>query len=105
MIDAEEMEHRRVDVVGVDGLLDGLVGPFVGGAVADAAFETASGQPSGEAGGIVISPEAALATGHAAELGGPLDEGVGEEAAGFEIFEESGNGAVHGGAHFAVILG
>ena len=43
VIDAEKVEHRRMDVVAVDGFFDGFVGPFVGGSVADAAFAAASG--------------------------------------------------------------
>ena len=105
VIDAEEMEHRRVDVIAVDGLFDGFVGPFVGGSVADTALEAAAGQPGGEPRGIVVSAEAALTAGHAAELGGPLDDRVSEEAAGFEIAEETGDRLIHGGAHFAVIFG
>ena len=53
----------------------------------------------------MVSTETALAAGHAAELGGPVDDGIGEEAAGFEIAEETGDGFIHGGAHFAVVFG
>ena len=34
VVDAEQVQHGRVHVVDLDGVLEGLIGPFVGRAVA-----------------------------------------------------------------------
>ena len=42
----------------------------------------------GEAEGIVVAPAAALGTGHAAEFGGPEHDGIVEETALLEVFDD-----------------
>ena len=77
----------------------------VTGSVGGAAFESAACDPGGECFGVVVASDSALATGHAAELGGPDNDGIVEHAECFEIFEEGCGGLVHGGTHFAMVLG
>ena len=45
VIDAQEVQDGRVQVVAVRGVFDGLVRPFVAGAVGHAPFDAAAGQP------------------------------------------------------------
>ena len=95
MIDAEEVEDGGVDVVDLGGVaaVEGFVAEVVAGAVGDAAADAAAAEPVSEAEGVVVAAFAALGAGHAAEFGGPEDEGIVEEPALFEVFDEGG-GAV-----------
>ena len=65
-------------------VVDGLVRPFVGRAVGDAALDAAAGEPGGEGERVVVAALGALAAGHAAELGGPDDDRVVEQAGCFK---------------------
>ena len=87
VVDAEEVHRGGVEVVAVDGVGRGFVGPDVAFAVGGAAFDAATGHPGSERGGVVIAARAPLAARHAAELGGPDDEGVVEHTARFEILQ------------------
>src|SRR5262245_34347330 len=55
VVEAEEVEDRRVEVVDVDNLLDGLVAELVGGAEAERALDARAGQPGGEPLRIVVT--------------------------------------------------
>ena len=55
MVEAEEVQDRRVEVVDVDRVLDGLEAELVGGAVDVPAFDAAAGQPDREAPVIVVA--------------------------------------------------
>src|SRR2546429_252112 len=46
VIDAEQVQHRRMKVVGRGGILGGLPGPLVALAVGHAAFDAASSHPT-----------------------------------------------------------
>src|SRR5688572_21010493 len=83
VVDAQEAKDRGVDIVAVGGMFGGFVGPFVGAAVGNAAFDAPASEPVGEAEGVVVAALFALAAGHAAEFGGPKDNGVVEQTAGF----------------------
>src|SRR4051812_34124049 len=48
VVDAEQVQHGRVQVVDLDLVAHGLVAPLVGLAVGDAALHAAAGQPDGE---------------------------------------------------------
>ncbi len=45
VVDAQQMQHRRVQVVDLDLVFDGVVAVVVGGAVDGAALDAAAGQP------------------------------------------------------------
>src|SRR5207248_2812181 len=77
----------------------GLVAEVVGCAVGVAAFEAAAGDPRGEAVGVVVAADLVAAVvvlddGEAAHFAAPVDDGGVEQAAGFEVFDEGGGGAV-----------
>ena len=98
MIEAEAVEHRRVEVVDVDLVGDGGGAEFIGRAVDGAALDAAAGQHDGERLGVVVAAGVVVAVfvfgGLAAELAAPNDEGAVEEAALFEVGEERGERAV-----------
>jgi hypothetical protein len=56
VIESEQMEHRRVEVVQMDNAVDRLVAKLVGGTVSQSASRSATGQPSCVAFGVVVSP-------------------------------------------------
>src|SRR4051812_45986258 len=99
------MEHGGMDVVAVGGLVGGLVRPFVAGAVAGTPLDATAGEPAGEGVGIVVAAFASLRAWHAAELRGPVDDRLFEQAAGLQILEEAGDRLVHAMPHVAVVLG
>src|SRR5688572_8357315 len=78
MVDSQQMQDGGVDVVYLRGIftVERLVAPLIAWAVRDAALDAAAGEPICEHKWIVIPAEAALRRGHAAELGGPEDDGV-----------------------------
>ena len=89
----QQVQHRGVQVVDVDDVLDGVVAELVGGAVGDAALDAAAGQPHREALDVVV---AAVALGHrrAAELAAPDHERVVEHAALLQVLDQGGRGLV-----------
>jgi hypothetical protein len=105
VVEAEEVHDGGLEVVDVDLVFGDLEAHFVGGAVAEAAFDAAAGHEEGEAVGEVVAAEdfggggATFAEGSAAEFATPDDEGVFQETALFEVFDEGGNGFV-GLRHF-----
>ena len=107
MIEAEEVEHRRVDVVALGGVrpVGWLVAPFVARSVGDAAFDATAGQPVGEDEGVVVASLATLGAGHAAELSGPEDQGVLEHAAVLEILDERRGTFCHAERERGVVAG
>ena len=94
VIDAHEVEDGGVEVVAPCDAFGGFAAEFVAAAVGGAGFDACAGEPCDEASAVVIAAGAALGEGRAAEFGGPYDEGVVEETALGEVFEESGDGAV-----------
>src|SRR6266542_4234018 len=54
VVDAEQIEHRGVQVVDVDRVLDRGVAELVGGAVGQPAFDPAAGQPEGKTLDVVV---------------------------------------------------
>ena len=101
-VQAELVQYRRVDVGDVVAIFDGVETQFIGRAVGDAAFDAAAGEESGEALGVVVAAGAFCARG-SAEFGAPDDDGVVEEAALLEIFDQSGDGAIDLLGELAVI--
>ena len=81
VIEAEEMQNGRVEIVHRDDFVHGAVTEFIGRAVGHAAANSAAREPHGEALGIVVATVAALGEGRAAELAGPQEQRVVEESA------------------------
>src|SRR5688572_4415363 len=55
VVEAEYLEHGRVEVADVDGVLDDVVAEVVRLAVDGAALEAAAGHPHGEAARVVVA--------------------------------------------------
>lgn len=94
MVDAELVQEGGVEVVDFDGVLDGVFADVVGLTMNVTGFEAAASDPDGEAVAMVPATVFALASGGAAELGGPQYEGVVQHAALFEIGDEGGGGLI-----------
>lgn len=77
VVDTEEVEDGGVEVVDGGDVFDGFVAEFVGGAVAEGGFHARAHEKRGKPAGVVVTAAGAfLKSGHAAEFGGPNDEGV-----------------------------
>ena len=59
-------------------------------------LDSCPGEPIHKGAAVVIAAKIALAEGHPAKLGGPNDQGVLEQPAGFQILYQRGGGLVHG---------
>lgn len=96
VVETHEVKYGRVEVVDAGGVFFGFGAEVVTGAVAMAFFDAGSGEEAGKGVGVVVAAGAvALEEGHAAEFGGPDDEGVIEHTTLFEIGDEGGGGLVH----------
>ena len=103
VIETELVEDGGMQVMHVDFAIDGHMADVVGEAVGEAGFEAATGDPDGEAERVVVATGAVfLGIRGAAEFAAPPDDGVFEEAALFEIGEETGDGFIDGGGVVAV---
>ena len=85
VVDAEEVQNRGVEVVHVEFVFHGVEAEVIGGADGLAAAHAAAGHPHRKARGVVIAATVLLAHGSATEFAAPDDEGLVEEAAGFEV--------------------
>src|SRR5215471_6784504 len=92
-----------MDVVTIHRVFGNFVRPLVAGAVADAALDTSAGQPNRKGKRVMVPPLAGLAAGHPSEFGGPENDGVLEQSARFEIFDQSRTWLVHSRRHGAVV--
>ncbi len=96
VIDPQQMQHRRVQVVGVDGSFTGEDAVFVGFPVNHPAPYAAARHPGGEAEVMVLASGMVglLVKGSPSKLRGPDDEGALEHAALFQVGEQAGDGLV-----------
>ena len=95
VVETKQVKQGGVEVVNVDRVGGDVEAEVVGDAVDMAFFEAAPSEPDAEAAVVVIAPiVAALDHGSAAELAAPDDEGVVEQAALFEVFDQGGAGLV-----------
>ena len=98
VVEAEQMEDGRVEVVDVDFSLGDAQADVVGGSVDMPAFDSAAGHPDAEAVVVVIAAhfgcERHLRGRGAAELATPDDEGIIEHPAIFEVLKERGAGLI-----------
>src|SRR3954452_1857476 len=76
VVDPEEFQHRRVQVVDGDDVLDGRVTKVVGPAEAETGLDAAAGEPDREPLVVVVASAPPLRHGSAAELARPDDQGV-----------------------------
>ena len=114
VVEAEKMENGSVEVVDVDFVLDGSKAELVSGAVDVTAFDAPACHPHGEAVVVVIASEASIGgvcagcgefdRGGASEFTAPDYEGVFEETAHFEVFEEGSDRLIALGGKFTMAL-
>ena len=84
-------------------ILDGVEAEFVGRAVDDAAFDAAAGHPDAEAVRMMVAAVAVLRAGRAAELGGPDDQRLVQQAALLEILQQRRRSADRSAAELGVV--
>ena len=99
MVDAQAAQHRRMEIVDVDRILDDVVREVIGLAERDAGLDAAAREPKREAArvmiaAIVVSGQRALAVDGAAEFPAPEDERVVEQATRLQVLDERGRGLI-----------
>src|SRR5262249_61086932 len=102
-VQAELVQHRRVDVGDVVPVLDRVEADLVGRPVDNARLDPAAGQPGAKTLGVVIAP-VVLGPWRAAELGAPHDDRFVQQAPLFEILDQAADRLVHLGRKGAVVL-
>ena len=85
VIEPQQMEDRRVQIVEVHAVFHCGDAVLVGGAVGHAALHAAAGHPEAEAGGVVVAPVVLLDVWRAAKLAAPDDESLVEQSAFLQI--------------------
>ena len=98
------MQHGGVGVGDVVTVLDGVKTQLVGGAVNVSALDAAARHPDGEGVGMVVSSAGSFRAGGSAELGGPDNQRLIQQAALFEVLQQPGNGFVDLPAQTVVAL-
>ena len=78
----------------VTEVLDGVHAHLVGGAVDGAAADAAAGQPDGEAVGMVVAAVAAGGVRRPAELAGPHDQRLVQQAPRLQVLDQAGDGLI-----------
>ena len=99
VLDAHEVQDRRVEVVHMHGVADDVVAVVVRLAVRGAFSHAGTGEEDAEAARVMVASvvglgERALRVDGAAKFAAPNDERVIEQAALFEVGEERGGGLV-----------
>src|SRR5437879_3605368 len=95
VVEAEQVENGRVEVVNGDALLACAETEFVGRSDGLPSFYAAAGQPHRVAVRIVVSAFASLRHGRAAEFTGPNHQGTVEQSPLLEVTQQRRNGLVH----------
>jgi len=93
VVDPQQMQNRRVEIVDVHGIFDDIVGKVVGAPVRQAPPDTAAGEPHREAPRMVIAAvgtgrQLPLAVHRAAKFPSPDDQRVVEQATLLEIGDQ-----------------
>jgi hypothetical protein len=87
VVEAQQVQHRGMQVVHVDFVLDGGKSELIRRPDGLAALDASPRHPNAEASRIVIAARSTLAGRRAAELAAPDDERLVEQAAGFEVLD------------------
>ena len=74
VVEPEELQDGRVEVVDRRDVLDGLVAVVIGSAISHSAFGTTTGQPNRKAEWIVVAAITALGKRRPSEFSGKNDE-------------------------------
>src|SRR5581483_8795896 len=114
VVDAEQMEHRGLEIVDVDGSgsklafirmkhvasgIGDIIAIIVGAPVSDARFDTAAGHPNAKTTRVMVATvivfgEFALGVAGASEFAAPNDQSFIEHSALLEVGDEGGAGLV-----------
>ena len=87
-----------MEVVYVGAILFGVVAEFVGRSMGDTSLDATTGQPEAEALHVMVAPDhtlTALSHGSSPKFASPHDECILEEAAPFEVGNQTGYGLIH----------
>src|SRR5438445_1346076 len=94
VIDTQEAEHGRVQIMDMDRVINSIVTQFVGPAISHAAFDARTSHPDGEAFDMVIAT-IALRHGGPAKFTSPNDQRIFQHAARLEVLEQSSGAPVN----------
>jgi len=100
MVQSQQMQHGGVQIMHRDSVLHGLESKVVGLSVDHAASNSTAGQPHGESIVVVVPSIAVFGHRCAAEFSTPGHQSVFQQAALFQISEQSGDGLVDLAAEF-----
>src|SRR6056297_321264 len=89
VIDAEEMQHRGMQIMDVDAVFDRFVAEFIRRTEAEARLDPTACHPAGKAHDVVIA-SASLCHRRAAEFSPPDHQGLIEHAALLEVTNQGG---------------
>ena len=97
MIDTQQMQYRRVNVVNLSRVvsIQRLVAPLIARAMSDAPSNSATRKPVREDVRIVVPPGGSLRRGHASKFGRPKNDRVVQHAALFEVLSQRRRAARH----------
>ena len=100
VLDAEQVQHGGLEIVGVDGVFGGVVAEVVGRSIGRAAPDAAAGHPQREGLHVVVAAVVAVGTvalvhGGAAKLATPDHQRVVEQAPLTEVAHQGRRGLVH----------
>ena len=87
-VEAQEMEHRRVEIGDAHPVGDGFVAEFVGGAVDVAGLDAAAGEPAGEAARVVVAAVARFRDRQPAEFAAPHHKGLVQQTEPIQIGDQ-----------------
>ena len=94
VVHAKEVEHRGVEVVDLDLVLNRMVAVVVGRTVDGSALDSPSGKPHGEAERVVVATVRSLRHGGSTELASPEHERTLQQASGLEVFQQTSDSAI-----------
>ena len=96
VVEPEQVEDRRVQIVHVHRVLDGLVAELVGLAVGDPWLDAPAGQPEGEPLVVVVAAVGVLAVRRAAELAAPDHQRLVEQPPRAQVRQQAGDRPIDG---------
>ena len=93
VVDSKEMQHRGMQIVDADDVINAVVAQFVRRTINGAALDSTTRHPDAERIDVVIA-SGALRHGSPAELATPHDERIFQQSEAFEVFHERGAGQI-----------
>ncbi len=105
VIDSQQMQDGGVDIIDLSGVIaiEGFVAPFVGVSAGDATTDSTATEPVGKDIRVMVTSSGTLGGGHASEFCCPEDDGVIEESALSEVFDERGGADGHTHGQWSVV--